>query len=178
MKRTFLAVTLFLSFLSPFLHAQNNELTFAAGGGALTGGDKTLGTKAFTFSYERILPRRFGIEGSLDLFWVRHDDGFNDDFGGATLSVHYHFLEPTETGKVVPYVGAGLGKTTTDFTEIPAQKLGRVLGGIKYHLSDGWGLKVEVRDEIMKGSGYLLEPGRTINFPSVRVGIVRRFLSH
>ena len=176
MKRNFLiVVVLFLSFSPSHLSAQKNELAFAVGGGALTGGADTLGTKALTLSYARNIPWRLAIEGSLDLFWVRHDDGFNDDFGGAALSVHYHFLDPEQTGKLIPYVGAGVGKTTTDFTEIPAQKLARLLGGVKYHFSDGWGLQVEVRDEIMEGSFYLVEPGKTINFPSVRVGIVRRF---
>jgi len=175
MKRNFLVFGLFLSSLSPLLCAQNNEVAFAVGGGALTGGPETLGTRACTFSYSRNLPWRLAIEGSLDLFYVRHDDGFNDDFAGAALSVHYHLLEPTETGRLIPYVGAGIGKTTTDFTEIPAQKLARLLGGVKYHFSEGWGLQIEARDEIMKGSGYLVQPGPTINFPSLRVGIVRRF---
>ncbi len=175
MKRMSLLVGLFLLFLPSFACAQNNELSFAVGGGALTGGAETLGTRAATFSYARNLPWRLAIEGSLDLFYVRHDDGFDDDFAGAALSVHYHFLEPTETGRLIPYVGAGIGKTTTDFTEIPAQKLARLLGGVKYHFSDGWGLTVEVRDEIMEGSYYLVQPGKTINFPSARVGIVRRF---
>src|SRR5262249_44718901 len=74
---------------------------------------------------------------------------------------------------MLPFVVAGLGKTTTDFTEIAAHPYYRLGGGISYHLTKSAGLRLEVRDEIITRLGQSDSP--TGNLPSIRCGIVYRF---
>ncbi len=169
-------VLLVLGMSSIHLRAQKNEFSVLYGGGGLVAGEETLGTQAFTLAYARELPWNLGLEGSLDIFYRR-----DDDFGDAVISVLYHFA-PLETGRMTPYVVAGIGKVSTDFTEIPGQVMGRVGGGLKYNFFGRWGLRVEIRDEIVRGNSFLVDPRYAlanphswVHFPSVRAGIVYRF---
>ena len=79
--------------------------------------------------------------------------------------------------RFVPYVTAGFGNTTTDFTEIPSEWVIRLGGGFKYLLgqSQKFGLRVEARNEIIGEDNRIFFPPTRVNFPSARVGIVYRF---
>jgi hypothetical protein len=85
----------------------------------------------------------------------------------------YYFLPNRETGRLLPFVVAGIGKTSTDFTEIPAHSYYRFGAGFPYNLTEKWGLRFELRDEIIKS--LYVNGNPTGNLPSARLGIVLRF---
>lgn len=157
-----------------------SEIALSLGGGSLqtdTGGGATI---VFSLSYRFHITRHFSVEGALDSFnynlpSVIPDDSstFRDDYLGAEAAVVYNFLPNRETGRLLPYVVAGIGKTTTDFTEIAAHPYYRLGAGINYHLSDRLGFQFEIRDEIIKKLWTNGEPNG--NLPSIRGGIVIRF---
>jgi hypothetical protein len=151
--------------------AQSNEVTFAMGGGAMAAGGRG-GGRAINLSYARSIGEHFAAEGSLETFFVE-----GDDIGGVQGSVLYHFVPSSRTRTVIPYVTAGLGTASTDFTEIRSDLLVKVGAGVKYHVTDHVGVRLELRDEIVNpthNAGYL--PGSGAG-PRVRarVGVVFRF---
>ncbi|MBN1568754.1 MAG: outer membrane beta-barrel protein [Acidobacteria bacterium] len=157
-----------------------NEFAFSLGGGSLqvnTGGGATA---VFSLAYRFHITRHFSVEGALDSFNynipLHSPDSAStsrDDYLGAEAAVMFHFIPNRETGRLLPYVVAGIGKTTTDFTEIAAQPYYRLGAGVNYHLTERLGFQFEVRDEIIK---RLWTHGRpNSNLPSIRGGIVIRF---
>ena len=159
------------------LAAQNNEISFSVGGGSLIGSDESRSARVSTLAYTRYLTERWAVEGSLEFFSVNIPNFGRDGFAGVQGSVLYH-LRPASTGRrFVPYVTAGFGNTTTDFTEIPSEWVIRLGGGFKYFLgqSQKFGLRVEARNEIIGEDNRIFFPPTRINFPSARVGVVYRF---
>jgi hypothetical protein len=161
-----------LLLLCPSVWAQKNELSLSAGGGGLLSGGKSVSAPAYTLAVTRSLTDRVAVEGAVELFYLQ-----GDDFLGAQAAVLYHFRPADETRRLIPYATAGIGKTSTDFTEIEGQLVIRLGGGIKYFLVEPLGLRVEVRDEIIRtgGSSYYPLPGSPQHFLSAWVGVVYRF---
>jgi uncharacterized FAD-dependent dehydrogenase len=98
-------------------------------------------------------------------------------FGGVQGSVLYHFVPSQSTRKVIPYVSAGVGSASTDFTEIPSDLLVKVGGGVKYFPIDAVGVRFEVRDEIIdpEHNEVYLHGSSARHFVSARVGVIFRF---
>ena len=159
---------------------QKNEFSVTVGGGSLQGdNDSVAAAPVFTVAYTRGLTDRIAVEGSLDGYYVKQPGrSQRDDFLDVQVAGLFHFVPMTESKRVIPYLTAGVGRVTTDFTEIPAETIVRLGGGIKYYPSDNHniGLRVEVRDEITSrgGQGYPVS-GDRINIISLRAGVTFRF---
>jgi len=180
----FSALILLLCFVllgSQQIRAQaRNEIAFSIGAGFLQVNPDGGTTPVYSFSYRGHLTRNFSVEGALDFFYYKFGTGplgdrttFNDDYHGAEVALVYYVLPNCETGRLLPFVVAGIGKTTTDFTEIPAHPYYRFGAGFSYNLSEKWGMRFELRDEIIKS--LYVHGSPTGNLPSARLGIVRRF---
>lgn len=165
----------------PQLIAQDrNELSLSFGGGSLRTDPGGGSTAVLSLSYRFHVTRHISAEGALDFFNYKFHTGppdsqsiYKDDYHGVEAAVVYSFLSNRETGRLLPFIVAGIGKTTTDFTEIPAHPYYRLGMGIAYHFDDRLGMRVEVRDEIIT---RLYQSGNPMgNLPSVRCGIVFRF---
>lgn len=157
--------------------AQKNELSLIVGGGVLTDGTKSTNASAFTISYDRHIVKGFAVEGSLDVFYIKNGSLNRDDFGAAQIAAVYHFGS-LKNHRVIPYVTAGIGSLSTDFTEIPSDVVYRFGGGIKYYFGrdSPFGVRVEVRDEITpQGHQAYPLPGDPLSLVSVRVGVTYRF---
>jgi hypothetical protein len=158
-----------------------HEVGMAAGGGRLSIAGSARTTPVLSFWYQGHATERFSVEGGFDFFSYsfhinRRDPAsspYRDGYSGASIAFVYHPLTCCEIGRILPYVSAGVGKTTTDFTEIPATVYYRLGAGAVYNVSDRIGVRVEARDEILSA----LDPyvGLRATLPSVRLGIVRRF---
>lgn len=158
--------------------AQKNELSFIVGGGQLSNGDKSVRASAFTFAYTRSLPVGLAVEGSLDVFYVKNPPLKLDDYGAAQIAVLYHFGSVSKSHRVIPYITAGVGKVSTDYTEIPGEIIYKLGGGVKYYFSEEspLGLRVEVRDEITR-QGHQAYPlaGSRLSLVTLRAGVTYRF---
>lgn len=177
MFRLFIAVLFSAMVCAAPVAAQKNEISFSIGGGMLIGSDENRGARVGTLAYTRHLTERWAAEGSLEFFSTNIPNYGRDGFSGVQGSVLYH-LHPAATGpRFVPYVTAGFGNTTTDFTEIPSTWVIRLGGGFKYFPGNfqKLGLRVEARDEIIGDQNRIFSPPTRINFPSARVGVVYRF---
>jgi hypothetical protein len=157
--------------------AQKNEISFSVGGGSLIGADESRGARVGTLAYTRYLTERWAVEGSLEFFSVNIPNFGRDGFAGVQGSVLYHLRPAATDRRLVPYLTAGFGKTTTDFTEIPSEWVIRLGGGFKYFVgqSQKFGLRVEARNEIIGENNRIFFPPTRINFPSARFGVVYRF---
>src|SRR5215831_3808751 len=173
-----LIATLFSSaFCCAPVAAQNNEISFSVGGGSLIGADESRGARVSTLAYTRHLTERWAVEGSLEFFSVNIPNFGRDGFAGVQGSVLYHLRRATTGRRLIPYLTAGFGNTTTDFTEIPSEWVIRLGGGFKYFPGppQKFGLHVEARNEIIGEDNRIFFPPTRINFPSARVGVVYRF---
>jgi hypothetical protein len=157
-----------------------NEITFSIGAGSLQVNPDGGTTPVYSFSYRCHITRHVSAEGALDVFYYKFLAGpmndqtvYKDDYVGAEAALLYYFLPNRETNRLLPYVVAGIGKTSTDFTEIPGHPYYRFGAGFSYNLTGKWGLRFELRDEIVKSLYIYGNP--TANLPSARLGIVRRF---
>jgi Outer membrane protein beta-barrel domain len=157
--------------------AQNNEISFSIGRGSLIGADESRGARVSTLAYTRYLTERWAVEGSLEFFSVNIPNFGRDGFSGVQGSVLYHLLPAATDRRFVPYLTAGFGNTTTDFTEIPSEWVVRLGGGFKYFLGQSrrFGLRIESRNEIIGEDNGIFFPPTRINFPSARVGAAYRF---
>ena len=159
--------------------AQKNEVSLIIGGGQLWSDSGRVPASAFSIGYTRSIVGGLAAEGSIDIFFVRNGSLAKDDFTAAQAAVVYHFRPVTESGALVPYVSAGIGKVTTDFTEIPADRVVKLGGGIKYYFSERhkYGLRLELRHEITTGNslGYYPVSGSRLQHTSLRAGITCRF---
>ena len=176
-KYLFLICCLFCLLSSNAL-AQGNELSFIVGGGKLSDDDRAINASAFTAAYTRRIIAGLAAEGSLDLFFVKNPDFGKDDFGAAQIAAVYHFRPISKNRSVIPYLTAGIGRISTDFTEIPADTVYRLGGGVKYYFSEEYpfGIRIELRDEITRNGkqGYPLS-GSRLSLVSLRAGITYRF---
>ena len=158
--------------------AQSNQLSLSFGGGKLISHGQSVSAPAFTLAYSRNLTSHIAAEGSLDAYWVSISGFGWDGYDAAQAAIVLHILPVDNPRRIVPYVTAGIGKVTTDFTEIPSERITRFGAGVKYFLSEDspFGIRVEFRDERTKKGiqGYPL-PGPDIEFVSIRAGIVWRF---
>ena len=180
MLRSFLIACVLAVVFSSSALAQKNELSLIIGGGRLSSESGSIGASACSLAYTRSLISGLAVEGSLDAFFAQNGTPpFRDDFGSVEASLVYHFLPVKKTRTLIPYVTAGIGKVSTDFTEIPGEKIYRFGGGVKYYLSDGhrWGMRIEVRDEITITDGSQRYPvsGSRLSVVTVRGGISYRF---
>lgn len=179
MIKSFLVAACIALFCSSNAWAQKNEMSLIIGGGQLSGEDRSVPASAFSIGYTRSIIGGLAAEGSVDVFFVRNGSLARDDFAAAQAAVVYHFRPVTKSRSLVPYVVAGIGKVTTDFTEIPADRVVRLGGGLKYYFSEQhkFGFRVELRDEITTGNslGYYPVSGSRLHLVSVRAGITCRF---
>ena len=165
MLRSFLVACFLTVVSSSSALAQKNELSLIIGGGKLSSESGSVGASACSIAYTRTLIGGLAVEGSLDAFFAKNGTPpFRDDFGSVEASVLYHFVPVKKTRTLIPYVAVGIGKVSTDFTEIPGEKIYRFAGGIKYYLSDEhrWGMRLELRDEITMTEGYQGYPVSTL----------------
>jgi opacity protein-like surface antigen len=159
---------------------QKNEFSVSVGGGSLQGdNDSVAAAPVFTVAYTRGLTDRIAVEGSLDGYYVKQPGrSQRDDFLDVQVAGLFHFVPMTASKRVIPYLTAGVGRVSTDATEIRAQTITRLGGGVKYYPSDNHniGLRLEVRDEITSsgGQGYPVA-GDRINIISLRAGVTFRF---
>jgi hypothetical protein len=160
-------------------NAQKNELSLIVGGGQLSGESRRVPASAFSIGYTRSIVGGLAVEGSIDIFFVRNGSLAADDFTAAQAAISYHFRPVTKSRAVIPYVVAGIGKVTTDFTEIPADRVIRLGGGLKYYFGENcpFGLRLELRDEIIAGGSLSYYPvsGSPLQVVSLRAGISYRF---
>lgn len=156
--------------------AQKNEVSFSVGGGGLIGNNESRSASAYTLAYDRNLTDQLALEGSLEFFYVDVPNFGRDDYTGLQGALLYHFRSSKDQ-RFVPYLTAGVGNTTTDFTEIPSTLVIRLGGGFKYFFGQArlFGLRVEARDEIIGKDQTIFFPASRINFPSARVGFIYRF---
>ena len=177
LKSLFLACCLFPLFLSDAL-AQNNEVSLTVGGGSFTDGDKSVAASAFTVAYTRTIFKGLAVEGSWDGFFVRTPNLGSDGYEAFQIGAAYNFRSNAASRRIIPYISAGVGKVTTDFTEIPAEVVYRFGGGAKYYFKEnsGWGIRVELRDEITSRGlqNYPLK-GSRLSLVSLRAGVTYRF---
>ena len=157
-----------------------NEIAYSVGVGSLQVNPDGGTTPVYSFSYRRHITRHFSAEGALDVFYYKFLTGpsdnqsvYRDDYLGAEAALVYYFRANRETTGFLPFLVAGIGKTTTDFTEIPAHPYYRLGAGLSYNWTEKWGFRLEVRDEII--NSLYIQGTPTGNLPSVRFGIVRRF---
>jgi hypothetical protein len=132
-----------------------------------------------SFAYRFHVTDRLSAEGALDFFAYRSPvgpavppSGYLDDYSGAEAALIYHLRGSRERRKWIPFAAIGVGRTTTDFTEIPATNYYRFGTGVSYNFSDRFGTRVEIRDEAITG---LSGSSPITNLPSIRAGIVLRF---
>jgi len=172
MLKIFLAACCVLIVCPMTAWAQKNELSLSAGGGGIVSNGESVSAPAYTLAYTRSLTNHLAVEGAFDVFYIE-----GDDFAGAQVAALYHFRPANETRRLIPYATVGIGKTSTDFTEIESQLVIRLGGGIKYYFGEHLGLRVEFRDEIIRtgGSPYYPLPGSPQHFLSLRAGVVFRF---
>jgi hypothetical protein len=158
-----------------------NELSFSLGAGSLQVKPDGGATAVYSFSYRGHITRHISAEGAIDIFYYKFLTGssnsrqsiYKDDYVGAEAAIVYYFLPNREIDRLLPFVVGGIGKTSTDFTEIPAHPYYRFGAGFSYNLTEKWGLRFELRDEIIKS--LYINGNPTGNLPSARLGIVRRF---
>ena len=178
MLRSFLIACFLTVVCSTSAWAQKNEVSLIVGGGRLSGSGGSVGASAGSFAYTRSLIGGLAAEGSIDFFFVDNGSVSKDDYGAVQASLVYHFVPVRKRGSLIPYLVAGIGKVSTDFTEIPGEKIYRFGGGVKYYFSDnhGFGLRVELRDEITRQGlqGYPIT-GSTLHLVSLRGGFSYRF---
>ncbi|MDQ1523128.1 MAG: hypothetical protein QOE47_1052 [Pyrinomonadaceae bacterium] len=182
MKKLLYAICCCLFIACGVAHAQDqkNEFSVTAGGGSLRGdNDSVAAAPVFTVAYTRGLTDRIAVEGSIDGYYVKQPGlSRRDDFLDVQVAGLFHFAPMTASKRVIPYLTAGVGRVSTDATEIPAETITRLGGGVKYYPSENHnvGLRVEVRDEITRrgGQGYPVS-GDRINIISIRAGVTFRF---
>ena len=180
-SRKLLFLLCIIAVASPQLMAQGlSELALSFGGGSLQANPGGGSTAVFSFSYRFHITHHISAEGAFDFFNYKFLTGtpdgqsiYKDDYHGAETAIAYYLLSNRETGRFLPFVVAGIGKTTTDFTEIPSHLYYRLGAGVAYHLNDWFGVQVEVRDEIIT---RLYQSGNPRgNLPSIRGGVIFRF---
>jgi hypothetical protein len=164
----------------PALAQGRSELAFSMGGGSLRTHPDGGFTVVAGFSYQFHITPHFSAEGALDFFNYKFLTGppdaqytYTDDYAGAEAAIVVHFRANRQRGGLLPFVVAGIGKASTDFTEIAATPYYRFGLGVAYNLTDCWGLRLEARDEVIKRLYYHGTPSG--NLPSIRLGIVYRF---
>ena len=181
--RRLLRLLIFFLFLIPIggrsVGAQSrSEIALSLGTGSLQVSPGGGTTRVFSLSYSFRITRHISAEGALDAFNYNFPTGpsnntYKDDYLGAEAALVYDFSSRRETGRVLPFVAAGIGQTTTDFTEIAAHPYYRLGAGIWYYLTDRVGIRLEARDEIVTKRANDGRP--TGNLPSVRFGVAWRF---
>jgi hypothetical protein len=179
MFRSFVIAACIVFIYSSTALAQKNEMSLLIGGGQLWSDSGRVPASAFSIGYTRSIIGGLAAEGSIDTFFVRNGSLTRDDFTAAQAAVVYHFRPVTKSGAVIPYITAGIGKVTTDFTEIPADRVVKLGGGIKYYFSERhkFGFRVDLRHEITTGDslGYYPVSGSRLQHTSLRLGITCRF---
>jgi hypothetical protein len=156
------------------------ELAVSGGGGALNTRSDTTFSPVVSLSLLAHIDEHVSVEGGFDLFWRRLVSGpeaqsvFWDDYAGAEISGLFHFRPSREERRWIPFVAAGIGATSTDFTEIAAHRYYRLGAGLSCHFNERYGIRFELRDEIIEGLGADLGDSKA-HLPSLRAGFVLRF---
>jgi hypothetical protein len=184
MKKYILGTCILLLLIFTDAQAQKNELSIAYGGGILIGKNDSMGATVINISYARHITDHWGVDVSIiDGFLYdnpRPDRVFTFNklgYGGSQIAVLYH-LASTSAGKpLIPYLTAGIGFTSDDFTELPSYPVVRLGGGVKYFFGSEqrFGVKLELRNEIIGKNSNIFPTGERINLPSARVGVIWRF---
>ncbi len=156
------------------------EISLAAGGGGFLSEENDHASPVFSFAYRLHATDHLAAEGALDFFTYTFPVGppdqpseYADGYSGAEIAVLYHFRNGRQARRWIPFAAIGVGRTTTDFTEIRGITYYRLGGGVSYNFSDRFGFRLEVRDEAIRdlpGS-----PRATANLPSIRCGLAFRF---
>ncbi len=157
-----------------------SEFAVSTGAGTLVASSGGGITPVFSLSYRFHITDRFSAEGALDTFTYKYRVGpigqqydYRDGYLGAEAALVWHLRSNRGTNRWIPFVDAGIGRTTTDFTEIPAATFFRAGIGASYFFKEKYGIRVELRDEIV--SRLYDSESRNVNIPNLRVGLVYRF---
>ena len=176
-KKFFLAGCLLLGCFANTL-AQKNELSLTVGGGRFSDHDRTIAASAVSAAYTRSLFAGLAVEGSLDTFFVNVPGYGLDDYGSAQVAVLYRFGALGKNRRLVPYLAAGVGSVSTDFTEIRSDPIYRLSAGAEYYFNKEcpWGIRAEIRDELTR-RGHQPYPlkGNRLSVVTFRAGITYRF---
>ncbi|HXK59976.1 MAG TPA: outer membrane beta-barrel protein [Acidobacteriota bacterium] len=155
-------------------------LIVSGGGGSLQVADTSQFSPVFSLALLVHITDHVSAEGGIDFFWHKLLTGpladqkvFWDDYTGAEAAVLYHFRPARESERWIPFVAAGIGSTSTDFTEIEGSRYYRLGGGASYYFGEKWGVRIEVRDEIVER--LWIPENHGAHLPSLRFGLVRRF---
>lgn len=171
--RVFWIVAVFLMFL-PAVHAADGEIGFLFGGGGVTAGGEAAAVRAYSLGVGGLFLDRWGAEVCLEGFALDRDRGYD----GLQVDVQYHFRSHAAPRTVIPYVVAGVGFRSDDWTELPSYTTLRLGGGLRYYPWRFLGIRAEAGDDIVFAgeSGYGAPfPGRVQHVLGVRAGVCLRF---
>ncbi len=184
MKKWILGTCLLFLFITTNAHAQKNELSFSIGKGILVGRNDSKEATVHDFSYARHLTDHWGFELTiLDNFSYGNpstDPIFNSrkiGYDGGQIAVLYHITSTSSAKRLIPYLSAGIGYTSDDVFELPSHRVIRLGGGVKYFFDSEqhFGLKLELRNEIINKNTNIFPTREGINLPNVRVGFIFRY---
>jgi hypothetical protein len=179
MLRHFLLLICFVASVCTTASAQKNEVNFMVGEDLIREGSPFVNSPAFSIGYARTIFKGIAVEGALDEFYVKAPGARSDDFGAAYVGALYNFRSNGKGRKFIPYVLAGVGTVSTDFTEVPGEAIYKFGGGVKYYFrSDGasFGIRVELREGFThRGNQPYPGSDSRIFITSVRAGVTYRF---
>jgi len=184
MKKWVLGSCFLLLLIAADVQAQKNELSISVGRGILIGKNDSMEATVINLSYARHITDHWGVDVSfIEGFTYknpREDRNltFNKiGYDGSQIAVLYHLTSTSSGKRLIPYLTAGIGFTSDDFTELPSYKVVRLGGGVKYFFGSEptFGLKLEFRNEIIGKNNYIFPTGERINLPNARLGFIFRF---
>lgn len=184
-KKKWIAGSCFLLlFIATNAYGQKNEISISIGKGIMVGRSDSMEATVVDLSYARHITDHWGFEITLiDKFSYDNPSPDRDltfrklNYDGANIAALYH-ITSTESGKkFIPYLSGGIGFTSDDFTELPSYRVIRLGGGVKYFFDSDqrFGIKLELRNEIINQGSRIFPTGEGINLPNARVGFILRF---
>jgi len=181
MKKWILGTCFLFLFITTNAHAQKNEISISLGKGILVGKNDTMPATVLDISYARHITDHWGFElVMLDGFTYdnpRDSSSYRTGYDGGQIAVLYHLRSTSSVKPLIPYLSAGIGFTSDDFTELPSYRVIRLGGGVKYFL-DGehhYGIKLELRNEIINKNSGIFPTREGVNLPNFRAGFILRF---
>ncbi|MBS1789357.1 MAG: hypothetical protein JST85_16650 [Acidobacteria bacterium] len=107
--------------------------------------DTDFGTATLHFGGggEGLIKGGFGVGGEIG--GLAPTENFSEGFGVFSAGANYHFLNASQSGKVVPFVNGGY----TMFFRNSVANGGHFGGGVNYWFKERVGLRFEIRDHIV-----------------------------
>ncbi|HQR31799.1 MAG TPA: hypothetical protein PLK30_03610 [Blastocatellia bacterium] len=111
--------------------------------GVVSDGGYGTATMHFGGGGEGLIKGGFGV--GAEIGGLAPVDGFSEGFGVFSAGANYHFLNASQSGKIVPFVNGGY----TMFFRNGVANGGHFGGGVNYWFKERVGLRFEVRDHIV-----------------------------